>query len=92
MSLRSFTYQGYNRAEEKEEHHWTDLLWNEDQHFVYDDPIDYEEELYYYQWVYIGCPYGYCNNMEEYHQMNILTLLRKFAIDTANEEARSRGW
>lgn len=91
MSLRRKSHQGYNRAIEKEEHHWPDILWAEETRYFFEDDWDWQEERD-WAWFYVGAPFGYCNDVAEYQQMRLLTLLRKLAIQTASKEANSRGW
>lgn len=91
MSLRRKSNHGYNRAKESEENHWSDLLWAEEYYLIYDDEWDFIEERD-WAWYYMGAPHGYCTDVAEYQQMRLLTLLRKLAINTANDQARSRGW
>ncbi len=89
MSLRR--KPGYNRAEEKEEQfYWLDRLvqenWEEANEFDYDRHQVWAE-FDYYAWM-----AGSIMNIEEYHQMKVLTLLRSFRLQTAREEAEYRGW
>ena len=75
--------------EQKEEvHYWLDLLFHEE----YRDWDDWDE---YGPWGidwydYMGS--GIVHNMNEYHQMKVLTLLRKFDIPTARYTTEERGW
>jgi hypothetical protein len=87
MSLRSRSNKSYNRAEAKEEFYWLDLLFPED---------DYHNCWYCCEecdssWWY-DTYYGGVANMDQYHKMKVLTLLRSFRIHAATEEAEERGW
>lgn len=86
MSWRRSIYTGYNRSEQKEKHHWVDLLFEEYYYEFY--PDDNELDTY---WMYYGIP-GYCDTMGEYHQMKVLTLLRSLSIRYASVSADERGW
>lgn len=93
MSLRGQKFDTkYNRAQETEENRWPDILWQEETRWYFeDDSWDWAEERD-WAWFYMGAPFGYCNDVAEYQQMRLLTLLRKLAISTARQQAESRGW
>lgn len=68
--------------------YWLELLFQEEHH----DWDDWDE---YGSWGIDWWDYpssGVVNNMNEYHQMRLMTLLRKLNIRTAKEEANSWGW
>jgi hypothetical protein len=86
MSLRRKKYPVYNRMEEKEEtFYWMELL-DQEVYSWYDDDFDGI-----YWWDYYGAP-GYVGSMDEYHQMRVLTLLRKLSIGNARVIVTERGW
>ena len=87
MSLRRTKWPSYNRMEAKEETFYWMELFAEDHYGWHDDwPDDSAWDWYYY-----GAP-GYLGSMDEYHQMKVLTLLRKLSIGTAKATADDRGW
>lgn len=87
MSLRK--YKKYNRAEEKEEKfYWIDLLF-EEQHREWDWVDEFPD------WFDLYASYndgGFCHNMEEFHKMKVLTLLRKLHLNSAYDIVCERGW
>ncbi len=91
MSLRRKKFPTYNRMEEKEEvYFWLSLVLNED---IYEHNCWYCcEECDTGWWYDAGHGYGNVNNMDEYHQMKLLGLLRKLNIRTATEQVNDRGW
>lgn len=88
MSLRRKKYPTFNRMQVKEEtFYWLELFQCDPYEWDYWDEygswgIDW--------WDYPGS--GSVDNMNQYHQMKLLTLLRKLDIRTAREEANSNGW
>ena len=74
--------------EQEERFYWLDFLFQEDNH-EWDDfdefgpwGIDW--------WDYPGS--GSVHSMDEYHQMKVLTLLRKLGIGNARLLVKDRGW
>lgn len=88
MSLRRKKFPTYNRMEVKEEtYYWLELLFQEET----SDWNDWDEYGWGIDWWdYAGS--GSVRNMNEYHQMRLLTLLRKLNIRTAREQVNSMGW
>lgn len=88
MSWRSNKSNNYNRTEEKEEtFFWLDLYYSYDPY----EWTDWDEFGWGIAWwEYDGG--GYVANMDEYHQMHLLTLLRKLGISNARNQAINRGW
>ena len=89
MSWRRKDNNKYNRSEEveywltivEEQVYW-DCPWMHD----WDDDDIWDHPW----WNYAGG--GHVENMNEYHQMKVLTLLRKLNISAARTEAKARGW
>ena len=89
MSLRN--KPGYNRALDKEEQlYWLDQVvednWQEANDWDYDRHEEWAEFDY---WAWMA---GSIMDINEYNQMKVLTLLRKFRLQSAKEEAEDRGW
>lgn len=91
MSLRRRDNKKYNRSEE-EDNKWAIIN-------SYDDKLDYydgwewhfdEFGFWELEW-YAGMP-GSVANMEEFHQMKLLTLLRFLSIGEAKHKTDSMGW
>lgn len=89
MSLRRKKYPTYNRMEMKEDtQYWMYLLFQEEHHEW--DEFDEYGSWGIDWWDYHGS--GHIHNMDEYHQMHLVTLLRKFDIRTARKIAKENGW
>lgn len=88
MSWQSNKYFGYNRDDDKEEFQYWLELFNQEHYY---DPIAnlWDEDCDW--WYYYGAP-GYVGSMDEYHQMKVMTLLRKLNIKSAIELAKEKGW
>lgn len=89
MSLRALRHKAFNRAKELEE---VNAFW---QSLFYEDMHDCDwwddDYLSWYRWDdYMGS--GSVENMEQYHQMHLLTLLRSLAIRTARDKTSEYGW
>lgn len=90
MSLRNRLNKSYNRAEEKDQYYWLDLIFPEDDYHDHGYCCEICDNPWFSHYDYYGS--GWINNMNEYHQMKVLTLLRSLNIKTAHTEAQDRGW
>ncbi len=89
MSWRRKDNNKYNRSEEVE--YWLTLIeeevyWHCPWQHDWDDDYTWEHPW----WDYYGG--GAVNSMNEYHQMKVLTLLRKLNVKTATVVIKERGW
>lgn len=90
MSCRKNSYKYYNRAKIKEDYfYWLDLILD-DEYYIDDwDCCEWCDSAWFD--MYSGTN-GYVKNMDQYHRMKVLTLLRSLHLNTATEEAGERGW
>jgi hypothetical protein len=86
MSWRSDRTDKYNRSEHNE--YWLQIVEQETDCWY---PYYWDDEDHSW-WSYYGERPGYVGSMDEYHQMKVLTLLRKLNIRTASGLAYERGW
>jgi len=88
MSWRAIRFKSYNRKQELEEvNYWYQFLFQDDNNVW--DSFD-EFGPWGFDWDYPGS--GLVHNMDEYHQMHLLTLLRKLNVKIAIKIVKQNGW
>lgn len=89
MKWKKKNHKIYDRSEANEEaFYWLNLFFQDENRSwdIYDEFSSWDYDW----WDFPGS--GSVHNMDEYHAMNVMTLLRKLNIGTARTFIRNRGW